>query len=287
MKHFHICCDGSFGNRLSGLIGGLTLSRICSLSPKVSWPSTNMCRALFGDIFSNTDIEYTSNSIRDYYSSADQYNLISNYSEYLKFFHTARTDPEYLNIDSFLKLIESSDKPVFYYTPLLYDWIPKNEIINTLNQVSYVKFIQDQVNHFILSNFNNAEYYGMHIRMTDFVYVESFDVDSLYEFAKESKDKNFFVCSDEKQIENKFSQLNNAFSYPKREYTTKLDPSKDWQSPYTDEDGRYSVFNVERSKISVIDAIIDFLILSKSNIIKTGNHSTFLKMAMIVGDTIK
>ena len=37
MRHFHICCDGSFGNRLSGLIGGLTLARLAGLQPKVSW----------------------------------------------------------------------------------------------------------------------------------------------------------------------------------------------------------------------------------------------------------
>lgn len=287
MKYFHVCCDGSFGNRLSGLIGGLTLSRICNLPARVSWPSTNMCRALFEDIFSNTNIEYTSNNIRDYYPHADQYNLISNYSEYLKFFHTTRTDPEHLNVNSFLNIVESSDKPVFYYTPLLYDWIPKDEIYNTISQLFYVNFIQTQVDNFILNNFDNSEYYGIHIRMTDFTPIETFDVDSFYKLIQGSLNKKFFICSDERQVEDKFSQLSNAYSYPKREYTTKLDPSKDWQSPYTDNDGRYSVFNVERSKISVIDAIIDFLILSKSNIIKTGNHSTFLKMAMIVGDSIK
>lgn len=287
MKHFHVCCDGSFGNRLSGLIGGLTLSRICNLPARVSWPSTNMCRALFEDIFSNTNIEYTSNNIRDYYPHADQYNLVSNYSEYLKFFHTSRTDPEYLNVNSFLDIVESSDKPVFYYTPLLYDWIPKDEIYNTINELFYVDFIQTQVDNFILNNFDNYEYYGIHIRMTDFTPIEIFDIDSFYKLVQDAANKKFFICSDERQVEDKFSQLPNAYSYSKREYTTKLDPSKDWQSPYTDNDGRYSVFNVERSKISVIDAIIDFLILSKSNIIKTGNHSTFLKMAMIVGDSIK
>ena len=45
MRHFHICCDGSFGNRLSGLIGGLTLARLAGLQPKVSW-LTQICVVL-------------------------------------------------------------------------------------------------------------------------------------------------------------------------------------------------------------------------------------------------
>ena len=52
VKHVHICCDGSFGNRYSGLIGGITLARLCNLPVKVSWPSTNMCRARFYELFS-------------------------------------------------------------------------------------------------------------------------------------------------------------------------------------------------------------------------------------------
>lgn len=280
MKHFHVCCDGSFGNRLSGLIGGLTLSKICNLPSIVSWPSTNMCRTLFTDIFANEDIKHTDSNIREYYSLALEYNLISNNSEYLKFFHAPRTEPEFLDVNSFLKVVESSDKPVFYYTPLLYDWIPKDEVNNTIKSLVFTDYINNQVNQFIEDKFNNLSYNGIHIRMTDFVGIESFDIDSIFEMVKQSTDKKYFICSDDKEVEERFSQLENSFSYPKREYTTKLHPNEDWHFPYTDGDGRYSVFNVERSKISVIDAVIDFLILSKSDIIRTGNLSTFLKMAI-------
>ena len=66
MKHFHVCCDGSFGNRYSGLIGGITLARLCDLPVKVSWPSTNMCRARFYELFSEeNDLEALRNLIID------------------------------------------------------------------------------------------------------------------------------------------------------------------------------------------------------------------------------
>jgi hypothetical protein len=287
MKTFRIFCDGGFGNRFSALIGGLALSKISGIPPKVSWPSNSVCRALFDDIFSNTDIECDSKNIRDYYFFSKDYNLISNYSEYLKFFIANRTDPENLNVDAFLKLVSESENPVFYYAPHLYSWIPKEEISQIIKQLKFVDYINSEVSNFIENNFGNSTYHGIHIRSTDFATIEKFDVDSYIKLANESKDKKFFICSDDEKVEDKFLDLENCFVYKKREYVTKLYPEQDWRYPYTDADGRYSVFNVERSKLSVIDAIIDFLILSKSNIIKTGNESTFLKMAMIVGDTIK
>jgi hypothetical protein len=287
MKTFRIFCDGGFGNRFSALIGGLALSKISGMPPKVSWPSNSVCRALFEDIFSNIDIEYDSKNIRDYYSNSKEYNLISNYSEYLKFFIASRTEPENLNIDGFLNLVSQSEKPVFYYTPHLYNWIPKEEISQIIKQLKFVDYIDSEVSNFIENNFGNSTYYGIHIRSTDFATIEKYDVDYYVKLVNESKDKKFFICSDDKKVEDRFLDLENCFVYKKREYVRKLYPEQDWRYAYTDSDGRYSVFNVERSKISVIDAIIDFLILSKSNIIKTGNESTFLKMAIILGENKK
>ena len=74
----------------------------------------------------------------------------------------------------------------------------------------------------------------------------------------------------------------NAFSYPKIHETTKFIPEGGWQHPYTDEDGRHSVFNVERGTDHVKEAVVDFLLLSLSQPFDTGKHSTFLRMAKIV-----
>ena len=77
MKHFHVCCDGSFGNRYSGLIGGITLARLCDLPVKVSWPSTNMCRARFYELFSTeNNLEASDTNIREYYAIGEQLSLI-------------------------------------------------------------------------------------------------------------------------------------------------------------------------------------------------------------------
>ena len=289
MKHFHVCCDGSFGNRYSGLIGGITLARLCDLPVKVSWPSTNMCRARFYELFSEeNDLEASDTNIREYYPIGEQYNLLSCDASYLQFFRNpGRVEPNGLNVKSLINFANSSDKPVFYYTPLLYDWIPEEEVNKTIRELRFSDDVLENVGNFLDENKLRQGYYGIHLRMTDFVNIESFDVDHWIDVVKEKSDQKFFVCSDDPATEDRFNLLSNAFSYPKKYKTEKFILEGDWHHPYIDEDGRSSVFNVERGTEHVKEAVIDFLLLALSNSIDTGKQSTFLKMAKRIGKPLK
>ena len=289
MKHFHVCCDGSFGNRYSGLIGGITLARLCNLPVKVSWPSTNMCRARFYELFSReNDLEASDTNIREYYSIGEQYNLISCDASYLRFFkNSGRTEPSSMNVESFRNFVTSSDKPVFYYTPLLYDWIPEEEIKKTIRFLNFSDEILEKVGNFLDENELRQGYYGIHLRMTDFVNIESFDVEHWIRTVSETSDKKFFVCSDDPDTEARFNELTNAFSYHKVHKTEKYIAEGEWHHPYTDDDGRHSVFNVERGTEHVKEAVVDFILLSLSNPFDTGKQSTFLKMAKRVGTALR
>ena len=289
MKHFHVCCDGSFGNRYSGLIGGITLARLCNLPVKVSWPSTNMCRARFYELFSwENDLEASDTNIREYYPIGEQYNLLSCDASYLQFFkNQGRTEPGGMNVESFRNFVNSSDKPVFYYTPLLYDWIPEEEIKQTIRDLKFGDGILDRVGKFLDENELRQGYYGIHLRMTDFVNIESFDVDHWIRTVSKVSDKKFFVCSDDPDTEARFNELPNAFSYKKVHKTEKYIAEGEWHHPYTDDDGRHSVFNVERGAEHVKEAVVDFILLSLSNPFDTGKQSTFLKMAKRVGTALR
>ena len=289
MKHFHVCCDGSFGNRYSGLIGGITLARLCNLPVKVSWPSTNMCRARFYELFSwENDLKASDTNIREYYPIGEQYNLLSCDASYLQFFkNQGRTEPGGMNVESFRNFVNSSDKPVFYYTPLLYDWIPEEEIKQTIRDLKFGDGILDRVGKFLDENELRQGYYGIHLRMTDFVNIESFDVDHWIRTVSKASDKKFFVCSDDPGTEARFNELPNAFSYKKVHKTEKYIAEGEWHHPYTDDDGRHSVFNVERGAEHVKEAVVDFILLSLSNPFDTGKQSTFLKMAKRVGTALR
>ena len=289
MKHFHVCCDGSFGNRYSGLIGGITLARLCNLPVKVSWPSTNMCRARFYELFSTeNNLEASDTNIREYYPIGEQYNLLSCDASYLQFFkNPGRMEPSGLNVESFINFVNSSDKPIFYYTPLLYDWIPEEEIKKTIRELRFSDEVLEKVGNFLDENELRQGYYGIHLRMTDFVNIESFDVDHWIQTVAGASDKKFFVCSDDPDTEARFNELPNAFSYQKVHKTEKYIPEGEWHHPYTDDDGRHSVFNVERGAEHVKEAVVDFILLSLSNPFDTGKQSTFLKMAKRVGTALR
>ena len=289
MKHFHVCCDGSFGNRYSGLIGGITLARLCNLPVKVSWPSTNMCRARFYELFSEeNNLEASDTNIREYYPIGEQYNLLSCDASYLQFFRNpGRMEPSNMNVESFRNFVNSSDKPVFYYTPLLYDWIPEEEIKKTIRELRFSDDVLEKVGNFLDENELRQGYYGIHLRMTDFVNIESFDVDHWIRTVAGADDQKFFVCSDDPDTEARFNELPNAFSYQKVHKTEKYIPEGEWHHPYTDDDGRHSVFNVERGAEHVKEAVVDFILLSLSNPFDTGKQSTFLKMAKRVGTALR
>lgn len=272
MKHFHVCCDGSFGNRYSGLIGGITLARLCNLPVTVSWPSTNMCRARFYELFSReNDLEATDTNIREYYPIGEQYSLLSCDASYLQFFRSpGRMEPSNMNVESFRNFVNSSDNPIFYYTPLLYDWIPEEEIKKTIRDLKFSDDVLATVGKFLDENELRQGYYGIHLRMTDFVNIESFDVDHWIQTVAKTGDKKFFVCSDDPDTEARFNELPNAFSYQKVHKTEKYIPEGEWHHPYTDDDGRHSVFNVERGAEHVKEAVVDFILLSLSNPFDTG-----------------
>ena len=289
MKHFHVCCDGSFGNRYSGLIGGITLARLCDLPVKVSWPSTNMCRARFYELFSEeNNLEASDTNIREYYPIGEQYNLLSCDASYLQFFRNpGRMEPSNMNVESFRNFVNSSDKPVFYYTPMLYDWIPEEEIKKTIRDLKFSDDVLATVGKFLDENELRQGYYGIHLRMTDFVNIESFDVDHWIQTVAKADDQKFFVCSDDPDTEARFNELPNSFSYQKVHQTEKYIPEGEWHHPYTDDDGRHSVFNVERGAEHVKEAVVDFILLSLSNPFDTGKQSTFLRMAKRVGTALR
>ena len=86
-------------------------------------------------------------------------------------------EPSNMNVESFRNFVNSSDNPIFYYTPLLYDWIPEEEIKKTIRDLKFSDDVLATVGKFLDENELRQGYYGIHLRMTDFVNIESFDVD--------------------------------------------------------------------------------------------------------------
>ena len=246
-----------------------------------------MCRALFPDIFAQPPFEVEHHRLSHYYDLADNYDFLSVNDQHMGFFGKSATDPGGMNVNSFRQWINEREKDVFYYTPLMYDWIPDAEVDKTIKQINYNQEIMIKLATFLKQNKLDGGYYGVHIRMTDFVNIESFDVDKWIHICRKNPDKKFFICSDDPETEARFDEVENA-CYLKKEFKTeKYIAEGDWHHAYTDGDGRHSVFNVERGREHVLEAVVDFLLLSMSEAFKTGEKSTFLNMARRIGEAYK
>jgi len=62
MNKIEIRCGGGLGNRLSTIIGGLEIAKICRLQPIISWCPSHSCFAKFSDLF-DTSIEVEDDDI--------------------------------------------------------------------------------------------------------------------------------------------------------------------------------------------------------------------------------
>ena len=91
----------------------------------------------------------------------------------------------------------------------------------------------------------------------------------------------FFICSDSFEVETRFMQYPNTFKYDKTSYVEKL-VEGNWNATITDSTGTDFPFNVNRNSESVVQAMIDLVILSRSTLIATDFTSTFLQSAKLI-----
>jgi hypothetical protein len=130
-----------------------------------------------------------------------------------------------------------------------------------------------------LSTHRLTEFFGIQIRKTDFG-SNGADDQNLYDLIVGRADAQFFVCSDDKDVERRFSALPNVHIYDKQAHVEKW-VQGDWNSHTADHSGRVYACNVNRGALSVQEAIVDLLILSKSGIVRTSG-STFLSAALMI-----
>lgn len=278
MKDFYIHCDGGFGNRFNSLIVGMAIALEGNFNPVVSWPSTNVCRALFDDIF-DIDINFISKRLEDYSQVINEYEFLMHENQLL--WNVPIKSPyDFRSIQDIINFCNNSDrKNIFYFNNLIPNYKDSNLIYSIIKKIKFRKEYYNILQQFLPP----YEFIGVHLRSTDFPEFDKKNFDLIFNEI-ENSDRKYFVCSDDFELENKFNQLKNVFVYPKTNYVKKIEPNKNWcikKGSIKDERGKSLSYNVERDNDSVKQAILDLLILSKSDIMETSN-STFLNTAVLL-----
>jgi hypothetical protein len=178
-----------------------------------------------------------------------------------------------------IQYLQSDGRDVFYHSPLIPGYMDAAWVSAQIRLLKIRGEIEGQAAQFIERAGLQDVFYGLHIRKTDFG-AGGADDNSLFELVQGAGDKRFFVCSDDKGVEARFRNLPNVAIYEKQAYVEKL-VAGDWTTLASDHSGRVYPCNVNRSAQSVIDAVVDLLVLSHSEVIKNSN-STFLNAALLL-----
>lgn len=269
MRKIKILCDGGLGNRLGVLIGGLITGEKINAEPVIYWPENSWCGCAFDDLF-DTELNFINEDINT---------LFKNNIDNLFMIHENQTNlilkKIYVHSERNVDILSKLNDDIVYYNNSIPSYYNKSKIIETLSSIKIKESIVNEVLNFCKQNNIDENTDGVHFRKTDFTM--GINEDKIFKFMISNMNKKYYICSDDKETEDRFRKLKNVISYQKTSYVEKLKDGS-WNEPTTDLEGRTFNYNVNRPKQSVIEAFIDLLILSRTNIL-VNSLSTFLTFA--------
>jgi len=271
-----ICCEGGFGNRFNSLISGLALAIKLNYKPIVYWPKKNACRASFDSLFTDfvefteikPELENCCNIFHMPYLGIANFHSLNTISSFSKIKELAKEQDV-----SFL----CCSIPGFIINELGKDLEITKEMIQFKHSI--VEKAQE-----IISKNTSEKYYGMHLRKTDFqsrLSSDNLEI-SFKRLVNANPDKKYFICSDDEVTEKQLCEYDNVFRFDKTSYVEKYKDQSPWRGNLKHEDGYDISFNIERDQQSVVEAIIDLIILSRSNMLCRNTGSTFLDVAHLM-----
>jgi len=276
MNNTHIVfCDGGLSNRLNTLLFALLLKEKYGHNWEISWPINNWCGADFNSLFS-INLNINKLTLNDYKEKQNNFTLLLHenqieFDESLIYYHK--------DIESYEKYLYflNGDKPIFYFHNLIPACADLGDIKMGMQSLRINPEIESLAINFCNKNNINDSVFGLHIRKTDFGNLV--DDEALYDLVLNSPHR-FFVCSDDENVNDRFSKLKNCSVFNKKCFPEKSVLNSSWNSATVDDQGRTFNFNIKRSEESIVEALVDLMILSKTTHVDTSS-STFLRMSML------
>lgn len=271
MKDLLIFCDGGFANRLGSLISGIALSRFLGASYSVLWPVNNRCGAAFEELFvCNCPVFQT--TLQELVDSEDQLAIWIHENDCG--FSQPAVGLRNLSLMAIKDMAMNEPRQVLFAENTILPSLPSNLVAEVVMSLRFTREITKRVlDRF--REFGGKPFAGIHLRGTDFGSAPP--LDASLELVAKNPQITFFVCSDDPAIEGRFRHFGNTVIHEKTEWVTKLQEGP-WRGAFKDSDGLDYTSNIHRSKQSVSEAVVDFLLLSASQPVTT-SQSSFLSTA--------
>jgi asparagine synthase (glutamine-hydrolysing) len=273
----HVLCDGGLSNRFNALIFALVLRRRFGGEWRISWPRNNWCGAAFEELFS-CDLPVDEHSIEHYKAHQHEHLLLMHENQIGFAPERLVINRGLAGLDDYQRLF-ARGQSVVYFNNLIPDFASAEDLSLALAELRPNAQVAQRAAAFVREHRIASDVTGLHIRKTDFG--SRVNDQALYEQVRAST-KRFFVCSDDAEVNRRFAALPNCAVFAKTSFPEKLVAEAAWQSRTQDAEGRQFGFNVSRSSTSVVEGLIDQLILSRTTIMST-SQSTFLQTAQLFG----
>jgi hypothetical protein len=270
-----VLCDGGLANRLNALVFALILQRKFGHAWQVAWPINNWCGAPLQSLF-DAPLPVVDTSLLQMREHGTQRMLMQ--ENQLNF------PPERFVLNSTLTSFEAyaphlnAADGVVYFNNLIPTWVAANDVHEALRSLKLNDDVAARAWAFCSEHGIDAGTLGIHIRKTDFG--DKVNDAAIFEQLKASG-RRAFVCSDAAEVNDRFDTLAHCAVFKKTAFPEKVQKDAAWLHLTTDQDGRQFPYNIERGATSVVEGLIDLLILSRTELLPTSG-STFLSMARLL-----
>jgi glycosyltransferase involved in cell wall biosynthesis len=273
---FYCFCEGGLGNRLNSLYMSMALAKGLGRKLKVFWPINTWCEASFESLFGCPGLDVEAVEMIDCADLISRSKRIV-WEDHLKLGIDFRTPESFGSFDEFLATNRTNQESIFYCSPLIPPWVATDKIDEVVLTVKPHPELTKKAREYSEVAFAGRPYVGLHIRKTD--YGALVDENLSFKVIHDHPQVLFFVCSDSAETETTALKIPNVRVRLKSSYVEKR-VNGGWNAPIVDESGRGYSFNVRRSAHSVEEAVVDLLILARSQILRNST-STFLSLAEI------
>lgn len=292
----HVLCDGGLCNRLNALLFALVLRRRHGGAWRISWPVNNWCGARFDELF-RCDLPHDDHGIGHYVARQHQVRPVM-HENLVGFdparFVDARTFTGWADWDGLITRDtrdtrdagdagdagDVSTDGIVYSNSLLPSFVGVDELRAALADLQVAPGVAARARAFVREHRIDAGVTGLHIRKTDFG--DRVDDAAWLAQVQAAADRCFFVCSDDAEVNRRFAALPNCAVFAKTAFPEKMDGDATWQAWTQDGEGRRFPFNIRRGAASVVEALVDLLVLSRTTPLPTSS-STFLATARLFG----
>jgi hypothetical protein len=263
--------SGGLGNVLLPLSSCKVIAKKTGRKLIVCWEPTFACMATFKDLI-DEDVEVITKNDLLKFSNVKVYGNLHDIQFDSTLFgnnslNSLKSKFLTLPVDH-LKLDDVEENVIVYHNNIL-PTLDAKEVVEEFKNLKWNNSLTSQINETLKELNIDKSVYGAHARATDFsegigVYASGIDT-----IVRTNPDARIFLCSDSEEWE---VQLCNAF--PKNVFIRKKKASVVKNNENL---GTWSN-NVFRSEDSVMEAVIDIHLLSKTNFTIYNGHSSFAQM---------